>query len=56
MKTEFKDGDGDEVSLNSTSKLTVDAAIAVSGLGGAAVTDHDRDPLCGGHLNSIIEG
>ena len=34
-----------------------DAAIAVSGHGGAAVTDPDRDPLRGGrYLKFIIEG
>jgi len=29
---------------------------SVRGLGGAAVTDHDRDPLCGRYLTLIIEG
>jgi hypothetical protein len=33
-----------------------DAAIAVSGLGGAAVTEHDREPRGGGYLYLIIEG
>jgi hypothetical protein len=33
-----------------------DAAIAVSGHGGAAVTDHDREPRGGGYLYLRIEG
>jgi hypothetical protein len=33
-----------------------DAAIAVSGHGGAAVTEHDREPRGGGYLYLIIEG